>query len=181
MLEAVAEHVMATYVSAKADIVEAASADGIDPLVDLRSGWVAQIAFGLANPTLFRLMSDPSRVVDSPAARSGRDVLASRVRRVAAAGRLRVSEDRAIGLIQAAGIGSIQLLLATAPDERDAGLADSIYEAVLAQILTDTPARDDGSLATAIAFRTQVSTLDVLSDAERLVMAEWLDRAIAAG
>jgi len=180
LLEAVAEHVMATYVSAKADIVEAASADGIDPLVDLRSGWDAQIAFGLANPTLFRMMSDPSRVLDSPAARSGRQVLEARVRRVAASGRLRVSEDRAVGLIQAAGIGSIQTLLATAPDQRDAGLADSIYDAVLAQILTDVPDRVD-SLAPAIAFRTMVPSLAGLSDAERALLTEWLDRAIDAG
>jgi AcrR family transcriptional regulator len=180
LLEAVAEHVMATYVSAKADIVEAASAEGIDPLVDLRSGWDAQIAFGLANPTLFRMMSDPSRVLNSPAARSGREVLAARVRRAAASGRLRVSEDRAVGLIQSAGVGAIQTLLATPPEQRDAGLADCIYEAVLAQILTEAPAHTD-SMAPAIAFRTMVPDLAVLSDAERHLMAEWIDRAIDAG
>src|SRR6478609_7270621 len=71
LLEAVAEHVMATYVSAKAEIVKAASAAGVDPLDELRSGWEMQIEFGVANPTLFRLLSEPDRVPQSPAARSG--------------------------------------------------------------------------------------------------------------
>src|ERR1700683_4156921 len=42
LLDAVAEHVMATFVSAKAAIVAAASADNVDPLADLRAGWETQ-------------------------------------------------------------------------------------------------------------------------------------------
>ncbi len=34
---------MAGYVSAKAAVVSAAESDGVDPLVDLRDGWRAQI------------------------------------------------------------------------------------------------------------------------------------------
>lgn len=181
LLEAVAEHVMATYVSAKAAIVEAAAADDIDPLEDLRAGWETQIDFGVANPTLFRLLSDPERVMHSPAARSGRHVLESRIHRVALTGRLRLSEQRCVDLIQAAGIGTIQALLSTPPKHRDRGLADAMYEAVLGQILTNAPGRsDDGPAATAVAFRAVVPRLDMLSDAERRLMAEWLDRAIEA-
>jgi AcrR family transcriptional regulator len=181
LLEAVAEHVMATYVSAKTAIVEAAAADGVDPLEDLRSGWETQIDFGVANPTLFRLLSDPDRVVHSPAAQSGRRVLESRIHRVALTGRLRVSEERSVNLIQAAGIGTIQALLSTAPKHRDPGLAAAMYEAVLAQILTDAPERsDDRRVATAVTFRAVVPRLDMLSPAERQLMAEWLDRAIEA-
>src|SRR3954464_9110065 len=61
LLDAVAEHVMASYASAKAETVRAATEDDVDPLDDLRAGWEHQIAFGLANPTLFRLLSDPNR------------------------------------------------------------------------------------------------------------------------
>src|SRR6476469_4424604 len=57
LLEAVAEQVMATYVSAKAEIVKAASAADVDPLDELRSGWEMQIDFGVANPAVFRLLS----------------------------------------------------------------------------------------------------------------------------
>lgn len=181
LLEAVAEHVMAGYVSVKAAVVEAAEAENVDPLDDLRAGWTAQIEFGLRNPTLFRLLSDPSRVVNSPAARSGKQVLEARVHRVAVAGRLRVSEQRAVGLIQAAGVGAITTLLASPPERRDDGLAEGIFEAVLAQILTDAPqTADDGTAATTVAFRAIAPQLDALSEAERQVLAEWLDRVIDA-
>src|ERR1700735_2684780 len=50
LLDAVAEHVMAAFASSKAATVEAASADDVDPLDDLRAGWQSQIAFGVANP-----------------------------------------------------------------------------------------------------------------------------------
>jgi AcrR family transcriptional regulator len=181
LLDAVAEHVMATYVSGKAAIVRAASADNVDPLDDLRAGWETQIEFGLANPALFRLLSDPGRVVHSPAAQAGMRVLESRVHRVAASGRLRVSEQRAVAVIQAAGIGVIQTLLSTPPERRDAGLTQSMYEAVLGQILTDAPEPPPrGPMAATVAFRAVAPHLDMLSAAEQRLLAEWLDRAVDA-
>lgn len=180
LLEAVAEHVMATYVSAKAAIVEAATADAVDPLEDLRTGWQTQIDFGVANPTL-RLLSDPDRVMHSPALRSGKHVLESRVHRIALTGRLRVSERRAVELVQAAGIGTIQALLSTPLQHRDPGLADAMYEAVLQQVLTNASERSyDGPIAMAVAFRALAPSLDMPSLAERHLMSERLDRAIAA-
>ena len=179
LLEAVAEHVMAAFASSKAAIVEAASADDVDPLDDLRTGWESQIAFGVDNPALFRLLSDPTRVASSVGAQAGKRVLEARVRRVAAAGRLRVSEPRAVGMIQAAGIGAIQTLLATPPDDRDPGLAEAMYRAVLAQILTDAPApREDGPLAAAVAFRAIAPDLTMLSSAERQLLEDWLGRVV---
>ena len=35
-------------------------------------------------------------------------------------------------------------------------------------------------MATAVAFRAVAPRLDMLSDAERLLLTEWLDRAITA-
>ncbi|WP_037077399.1 TetR/AcrR family transcriptional regulator [Pseudonocardia spinosispora] len=181
LLDAVAEHVMATYVSAKAEIVRAASADDVDPVEDLRAGWRAQIEFGTANPTLFVLLSDPERARRSPAARTGMDVLRSRVHRVALAGRLRVGEERAVELIHAAGTGAVLTLLSTPPSDRDPGLADDLFDAVLRRILTDTaPFAEDGPLASAVALRAVTPALDMLSDAERQLLTEWLDRAISA-
>jgi AcrR family transcriptional regulator len=181
LLEAVAEHVMATFVSTKATVLEAAAADAVDSLDDLRAGWQTQIEFGLANPAVFRLLSDPNRVRQSPAARAGRQVLESRVHRIALTGRLRVSEQRAVNLIQAAGIGTIQTLHSTPPEHRDPGLGQAMYEAVLQQILTDPPERLDGTpAATAVAFRAIVPTLAMLSDSERRLLCEWLDRTIGA-
>lgn len=181
LLEAVAEHVMAAHVAAKEAVVRAATADDVDPLDDLRAGWETQIDFGVANPAVFRLLSDPDRVRDSAAARAGRQVLEARVQRVAATGRLRVGERRAVDIIQAAGIGTIQTLLATAPEHRDAGLADSMYDAVLQQILVEPPdRRDAGPTPATVALRAAVPRLAVLSDAERRLLTEWLDRITGA-
>ncbi|GGF34550.1 TetR/AcrR family transcriptional regulator [Subtercola lobariae] len=181
LLEAVAEHVMATYVSAKSAVVEAATADDVDPLDDLREGWHAQIRFGVENPSIFRLLSEPDRVRNSPAAESGRRVLEARVHRIALIGRLRVSEPRAVGMIQSAGVGTISTLLSTPTDRRDPALAESMYQAVLDQILTDSPTRaDEGVLAASITVRARVAELPALTDAERQLLTQWLDRAIAA-
>ncbi|WP_241984787.1 TetR/AcrR family transcriptional regulator [Cryobacterium adonitolivorans] len=181
LLEAVAEHVMTAYVSTKAAIVEEAEAASVDPLVDLRAGWEAQMDFGLRNPTLFRMLSDPDRVMTSPAARTGKAVLEARIRRVAVAGRLKVAERRAVELFQAAGVGVITTVLATPPDERDPSLVDAVLEGVLAQIITDNPVvTNAGSLPTTIAFRAIAPSLPGLSATERELLTEWLDRALAA-
>jgi AcrR family transcriptional regulator len=182
LLDAVAEHVMANFATAKASLVDTAEQNDVDPLQDLRDGWDAQLAFGLANPSLITLLSAPGRVANSPAARSGRRVLERRVHRLAAAGRLRVPEQRAVDLIQAAGIGSIQLLLSTPEDRRDLGVAAAMHEAVLAQILVDAapPAADAVEVA-AIALRAAAPDLSTLTDGERALLVEWLDRGIREG
>ena len=181
LLEAVAEHVMSELVSSKAATVQSAAENDIDPLDDLRAGWENQIAFGLDNPLLFRLLSDPSRIESSPAAQSGRRVLEARVHRIAAAGRLRVSENRAVGIIQAAGTGAILAMLATPPEQRDSALPDAMYDAALSQILTDAtgPVTDD-ALTTTVAFRAVAPQLESLTTGERRLLLEWLDRAIAS-
>jgi AcrR family transcriptional regulator len=182
LLDAVAEHVMSTYVSAKSAIAEAASAGDADPLDDLRAGWQTQMDFGLANPTLFALLSVPGRGPDSPAAQAGLEVLRTRVRRLASTGRLRVAERRAVELIHAAGTGAVLTLLSTPPDQRDPGLADAMFEAVLGEILTDAPVvAERGPTAAAVALRAAAGQLEGLTDAEQRLLTEWLDRAIAGG
>jgi hypothetical protein len=59
---AVAEHVMTAFVEAKAGVVDAAASDGVDPVDDLRAGWLTQLEFGLENPDVFRLLSEPARL-----------------------------------------------------------------------------------------------------------------------
>ena len=181
LLEAVAEHVMAAFATSKAAIVQAASADGVDPLEDLRVGWRSQIEFGVANPAVFGLLSDPSRAARSPGAQSGKRVLEARVHRVAVAGRLRVSEPRAVEMIHAAGTGVIQTLLATPTEQRDPDLADAMCEAVLAHVLTDAPDRPRaGPITTAVSFRAIAPELTMLSDAERELLDDWLARVVGA-
>lgn len=176
LIDAVAEHVMATYVAAKA---QTAAAESDDPVADLRAAWQAHIEFGLANPGLYALMSNPERAHQSPATANGIKVLQARVRRLAAAGRLRVDEPRAVNMIHAAGSGTVQALLAASPEERDLTLSDAMFDAVAAAILTTAPATpDDGPAAVAVTFGTVLPDLPALTDAERTLMAEWLDRSL---
>ena len=56
-----------------------------------------------------------------------------------------------------------------------------MMNAILGRILTDAPAEaPDGPLATAVALRAVVPQLGALSDAERRLLIEWLDRITAA-
>ncbi len=101
------------------------------------------------------------------------------MRRIAVTGRLRVSEQHAVNIIQAAGTGTIQMLLSTPVSQRDGNLAESMYEAVLRQILTDAPEPvDAGAMATTVAFRAVAPGLSVLSAGEQQLLSEWLDRAV---
>lgn len=173
LLDAVAEHVFTTYVEGKS-----LAADHGDPVADLRAGWDTHIGFGLANAALFGLLTDPARAARSSANAAGLEILRARVHRVAAAGRLRVPEGRAVDLIHAAGTGAVLTLLATPPEQRDPDLADAMYEAVLRAVLTDVPALPAGSAAAAVvAFRAVAPELAMLTGTERALLAEWLDRA----
>jgi AcrR family transcriptional regulator len=176
LLDAVAEHVLARYVADKAVAAETG-----DPIADLRAAWDTHVGFGLAHGALFRLLADPDRdrrSAASPASAAGAEVLRNRVRRVAAIGRLRVTERRAVDLIRAAGTGTVLTLLAAAPPDRDLGLADAMCDAVMQTILTDAPALpDEPATAAAVTFRTVVPDLATLSSAERALLSEWLDRA----
>lgn len=179
LLEAVAEHVLDAWVDAKTAAVAAAEADGADPVEDLRASWDAQMEFSLAHPAVFRLLHDSGRA--SPAALRGQQVLAQRVHRVAASGRLRVPEERAVALVHGAGVGAVHLLLAAPPSERDLSLADDLRDAVLARILIDAPAPDraDGDrVAVVNAFRAVVPGLDALTEAERALLGQWVERVV---
>jgi len=171
LLDAVAEHVLATYVAEKTPSPETA-----DPVADLRAGWDMHIGFGLANPALFALMADPRRGSRSPAAAAGAEILRARVQRVAAAGRLRVAEELAVDLIHAAGTGAVITLLSGPVERRDRGLADAAWDAVIRAIAIDLPVLPAGdTAAAAVALRTALPALTTLTAAERALMAEWLD------
>lgn len=173
LLNAVAQHVFSTYVASKVHV-----ADSGDPVADLRAGWDTHIEFGLANAALFGLLTDPSRDTRSPATAAGIEILQTRVHRIAATGRLRIPERRAVDLIRAAGTGAVLTLVSMPPEHRDLALADTMYAAVMHAVLTDTPPHvDDTTTAAAVAFRTVVPNLDRLTHAERALMTEWLDRA----
>ncbi|MET0496260.1 MAG: TetR/AcrR family transcriptional regulator [Actinoplanes sp.] len=178
LIDAVAEHVMATYVAAKA-ATTSQTAD--DPVTDLRLGWRTHVDFGLANPELYALIATPGRSEPSPATTAGIEVLRTRVRRLAAAGLLKVDEQRAVAMIHAAGTGTVLALLDVPAAARDLGLADAMFDAVLGGILETAPAAPASTISSvAITFGTVLPRLPALTDAERTLMAEWLERSLAA-
>ena len=170
LLDAVAAHGVARYVADKA-----ARPPHPDPVQDLRDGWDVHVAFGLAHPDLFAILSS-----DTDAAARGLEVLRRRVHAVARAGRLRVGEGRAVALIHAAGVGTVLTLLAEPEDRRDPGLAEAAREAVMAAILSDAPVGDDGLTSAAVTLRAGLADASLLSAGERALLEELLDR-IAGG
>ena len=178
LMDAVAEHVMASYVAAKSDRV---ALENGDPVANLRDAWRAHVDFGLANPDLFVLLSTPGRAERSPATTAGAGVLEARVRRVAAAGLLGVSESHAVAMIHAAGTGAVLALLHQPQESRDCSLSDGLLEAVLGAVLAGTSAPPASDLAPlVVAVRTAVPELPALSEAERGLMNEWLTRSLTA-
>ena len=139
------------------------------------------VGFGLANPELFRLMHTALRTPDGRAiAAAGAGVLQARVHRVAEAGRLRVTERRAVDLIRAAGTGVVFTLIDQPEDERDDTLADTAWESVCAAILTDATAPVTGPAAAAVTLRAALADLTALTAAERALLGDWLDRIAEA-
>lgn len=183
LLDAVAEHAMTEFSRTKAVAVREAAEQDTDPVAELRAGWDSTIGFGLANPDLFVIMSDPRRGRGSPAVAAGLRMLEERLRRVAAAGRLAVSEQEAVRLVHAAGTGAVLAVLDEPEDERDPTLADAVFDAVMTRIVTPGPTHGDDQRGSAIGtaaltLRAVAAELTALTPAERMVLAEWMDRIV---
>jgi AcrR family transcriptional regulator len=177
LIDAVAERVMTDYVAAKKIAVEN---DG-EPRQALRDSWMEHVGFSLENPDLFAIFNTPGRSRSSAATAEGADILRLRIRRVAAAGLLQVSEERAIGLFRSAGNGAVMTLLSMPTESRDLGLVEAMFDAVAQVAVVDVetrPQRDD--LAATVAFATLVPSLPALSETERALLGEWVSRSIAA-
>lgn len=173
LLDAVAEFGLADYVRAKA-----MRAPHPDPVQDLRDGWDLHIDFGLAHPGLFAIMAgDPQSHERSSVNAAGTEVLRRRIRAIALVGRLKISESRAIALLHAVGTGTILTLLGQPDDQRDLGLSDLARETVIAVIVDETaPAGSAGPCVAATMLQAGLDQTDALSEGERHLLRELLDR-----
>ena len=203
LLDAVAEHVMAAWVSEKARTAAAVAAADQDPMADLVAGWRSQVGFGLANPDLYALLNAPGRAERSPATAAGTAVLDARLHRLAAAGLLAVDVQRAAGLLHAAGVGTVTTLLTSPGGHADEGLSEAVLDAVLDAVLVpdartaradrrgnrqdgkDSAGRDRASdaptpLTAAVTLLAHLPDLPALTGAERALIAEQLTRAVTA-
>ncbi|CNF93934.1 TetR family transcriptional regulator [Mycobacterium tuberculosis] len=172
LLDAVAAEGFTTYLSTKST-----PEPDTDPVDDLRAGWDEHLQFGLANPALYMLMCEPRPGSRPPAAAAGIEILSARVHRIAEAGRLRVGEERAVQLVHAAGSGTTIALIAMPEAARDLQLSVMAREAVIAAITTDAPAHSaPGPVGAAVALRAVLPRATALTEPERGLMREWLDR-----
>jgi AcrR family transcriptional regulator len=173
LLEAVAEDGLLKYIARKK-----AYAAKPDPLEDLRFGWDLNVEFCLENPAIFSILTGGAL---SRVAASGLEILQRRIRNVAAAGLLRVSEERAVALVRAGGSGTVLTLLSMPEDQRDPGLSVAAREAVIAAITSTRPATRRGGVAgSAIALRASLGDAAPLTPGERQLLSELLDRLAAA-
>jgi len=169
LLDAVAEHAISKWVAKKT-----ARAPHKDPVEDLRTGWELHVKFGVENPGLFALMNTTGR--NSPATQAGIEVLRARIRRIAAAGRLRVPEERALTLVHSVGVGVVQTLLSQRAENRDPEFATLACDSVIAAITNETRARSSGVASAAVTLRATLDETDVLSKGERALLDELLTR-----
>ncbi len=152
-----------------------------DPVEELREGWNLHLEFGLTHPHLYKLMygvlTDNSR---SRAALEGFGMLQILLQRVAEAGRLAVSIERAAVMIHGAALGITLSLLNS--QVKDSKVSDLMLEAVLNTILTSKSKPLKASIESQ-ATTHAVSLVALLpdlephfSEAERGLLVEWLHR-----
>lgn len=177
LLDAVAQHGFAAYLRDKEGAVPRA-----DPADELREGWDLQVAFGLAHPAVYTLMTGDARPgTPSPAEVAGRDHLRRKLRALALAGRLRTGEERAALLLHAGCRGLILTLLSLPAAERDPELSVLAREGVLATLLTaGAPPAAPGPAGAAVQLRAYLPQTPLLSPGERALMDEWLVRLAAS-
>jgi AcrR family transcriptional regulator len=178
LLQAVAAYGFESYLAQKHGLDESD-----DPVADLRRGWDMHVQFGLTRPAFYMLMyADPA---PCPAAREAEAVLLRTVSRVAAAGRLRYSVDRAARLIHGTAMGLVLSLIATPEDDRDLELLTVARENVLREITVDgepdslaASEPGDATRRRAVALRAalRLAPTAALSAAEQALLGEWLDR-----
>jgi AcrR family transcriptional regulator len=152
-----------------------------DPISDLRRLWDLHVSFGVSQPHLYRLMyGEGGKPETSRAGRATVEMLRTHLARVAAAGLLRMSVDRATQLLHANGVGVVLTYLSTPPDMRDPELTVVAREHVLRSITTvDDRATTDTSIpsrAAALMEALHGRRAGGLTEAESAVLTEWLKR-----
>ncbi len=97
-------------------------------------------------------------------------------RNIALVGRLKVSEARALALVQSVCVGTVLTLLGESADRRDVGLSDAAREATMAAITGEAVAANAGARGAAATLSASLDQVSVLSAGEKLLMEELLVR-----
>ncbi|QLS59446.1 TetR/AcrR family transcriptional regulator [Klebsiella variicola] len=168
LLDAVVEHGIAAYVATKAAHISAS-----DPVEAMRESWDNHVAFGLANPGLFSIMSaNPG----SPAAAKGLRLYREIVRKAAKAGRLRTSEERAVSMVRAGCVGVVMTLLADDKHNSD-DVSHATREAIISAVTQNALPQEVAAQPTAAAtLRANLDKTVLLTYGEKALLDELLFR-----
>ncbi|MET8565355.1 TetR/AcrR family transcriptional regulator [Streptomyces flaveolus] len=156
-----------------------------DPIQDLRGAWDLLIGFGMRQPAFYLLVFGQSR--PGHLSRAGRKAVAElqhMMTRVAAAGRLRMSVERAAAVMHAAGVGVVSTIVNAPPEFRDLRAVDTTRDIVLAAITTPPAAgsahdgAEGGTAGPAMALRAALAqeSASPLRPAEKALLLDWLNR-----
>jgi AcrR family transcriptional regulator len=179
LLDAVALFVVQEYLADKRRIRETST----DALDELRKLWDLHIQFGLTNPHTYVLTYGhvkPGKT--TPADKETLAILQEAIARVAAEGRLRMSVERAAGLMHSAEVGTVLTLLREPEDDRDPQLSRLSRESVFASILNEkkkmVPAKASELSSRAVALQEALrgTRAAPLSGTERAMLTEWLGK-----
>lgn len=167
LLDAVIERGFDMYLGEKAAMEHSG-----DPIQDIRAGWDAHVAFGLANPGFYALMYGTVRPGHAPAAQARPAAILRELTGLAAEqNRLVVPPDQAAAHILATNIGvTLRQIIAA---EADPQLSHAVREGVIAAI-TGAGSADGNPIAAVIELA--VAHGDVLGDTETRLLVEWLGR-----
>ncbi|MGP5641635.1 TetR/AcrR family transcriptional regulator [Brachybacterium tyrofermentans] len=165
LIDAVIDHGFDLYLGEKASMESSG-----DPIQDIRAGWDAHVAFGLANPGFYTLMYGKVRPGHSPDAQSRPSrILRGITARAAEQDRLAVPSDQAAAHILVTNIGVTlrQIILATP----DPVLSSAVREGAIAAI-TNRGARTSSQLTSAMELAA--AHPNVLGKAETELLIKWL-------
>jgi len=173
LLSAVAEYGYTRFAAAKSPLRPTD-----DPVGDLRSAWSLAVEFGLGHPELFLLIyGEPHSAAMAAAVRGGIERMHARIRRVAAAGLLRVGESLAATILQASARGTVLTWLDLPEHQRDPAFITTMREAVISAVTTESSALPEpGRASAARTLKANLPGQTQLSPAEHHLLTDWLDR-----
>lgn len=154
-----------------------------DPVEALRSGWDRHIQFGLNHPSLYLLMYAQSQVGPAETAELSFKMLHKHIDRIAAAGRLRIPEERAVALFHSVAVGIVLTLLRSPHDARDLSLSSMARDNTLSIIaLTEEVQCERSPISVAATtLDAAIQAEDGFSPGEFSLLKEWLVRLKAHG
>ncbi|MEU3269260.1 TetR/AcrR family transcriptional regulator [Saccharomonospora sp. NPDC006951] len=145
-----------------------------DPIQDIRAGWDAHVAFGLANPGFYTLMYGKVRPGYSPAAQARpSEILRSLTRRAADQGRLVVPSEQAAAHILVTNIGvTLRQIILNAEDR---ALSDAVREGAIAAITGIAHPNTLPAFGHDIVERAAAHP-GILGAAETQLLIQWIHR-----